>query len=88
VAAGSLFDVLAAYFDEDADGRFTLEEIDDDVQESPHITIIDFNGNDTGDASFTFDRWYVRGTTAGFWPGPEGTTCPSGSRTSCCSTTT
>lgn len=30
-------------------------------QQSPHITIIDFDGNDTGDASFDLDRWYVRG---------------------------
>lgn len=30
----------------------------DDSQQSPHITIADFDGNDTGDADFNLDRWY------------------------------
>jgi hypothetical protein len=40
-------------------------------QQSPHITILDFDDNDTGDASFNFDRWYVRGKRGGFeaWAG-------------------
>ena len=29
----------------------------DDSQQSPHITIIDFDGNDNGDANFNFDKW-------------------------------
>lgn len=32
-------------------------------QQSPHVTLIDFDGNDTGSADFTLDRWFVRGKT-------------------------
>lgn len=28
-------------------------------QQSPHITLVDFDDNDTGDADFNFDKWYV-----------------------------
>ena len=35
-------------------------------QQSPHITLFDFNDNDTGDAGFNFDRWYLRGKGGGF----------------------
>lgn len=38
----------------------------DDSQQSPHITLVDFNGNDTGDADFNFDRWYLRGRAGAF----------------------
>jgi hypothetical protein len=40
-------------------------------QQSPHITILDLDDNDTGDASFDLDRWYVRGGVGGFqaWAG-------------------
>ena len=40
-------------------------------QQSPHITILDFDDNDTGDASFNFDRWYLKGKVGGFeiWAG-------------------
>jgi hypothetical protein len=40
-------------------------------QQSPHITIIDFQDNDTGDTSFDFDRWYVLGKVHGLevWAG-------------------
>lgn len=40
-------------------------------QQSPHITIIDLDDNDTGDASFDLDRWYVRGRHKGLsaWAG-------------------
>jgi hypothetical protein len=40
-------------------------------QQSPHITVIDFSGNDTGESSFDFDRWYLRGKVGGFetWAG-------------------
>ena len=40
-------------------------------QQSPHITIIDFDDNDTGDTSFNLDRWYVRGKSGEFeaWAG-------------------
>ncbi len=40
-------------------------------QQSPHLTILDFQDNDTGDTSFELDRWYLRGTAGGFeaWVG-------------------
>ena len=40
-------------------------------QQSPHITILDLDDNDTGDASFDFDRWSLRGQNEGFfaWAG-------------------
>jgi hypothetical protein len=34
-------------------------------QQSPHITLVDLDGNDTGDASFNFDRWYLLGRIQG-----------------------
>jgi hypothetical protein len=36
------------------------------AQQSPHITLVDFDDNDTGDASFSFDRWYLRGKVGDF----------------------
>lgn len=39
----------------------------EDSQQSPHITIADFDDNDRGDASVNLDRWYVRGSTGGFY---------------------
>lgn len=35
----------------------------DDSQQSPHISLLDFNGNNTGDADFNFDKWYFQYTT-------------------------
>jgi hypothetical protein len=29
-------------------------------QQSPHLTILDFNSGDTGKAEFNFDKWYLR----------------------------
>lgn len=39
----------------------------EESQQSPHVTILDFDGNDTGDASFNLDRWFLRGRWGGFW---------------------
>ena len=39
----------------------------EDSHQSPHITIVDFDDNDTGDASFQLDRWYLQGTTGGLY---------------------
>ena len=39
----------------------------DGSQQSPHITVVDFDGNDTGDADFNFDKWYLRINRGGFW---------------------
>ncbi len=43
----------------------------DNSQQSPHITIIDFDDNDTGDANFNWDKWYVKGKS-GNWSGWAG----------------
>ncbi len=32
----------------------------DDSHQSPHITVLDFDNNDTGDADFNFDKWFVQ----------------------------
>lgn len=39
--------------------------------QSPHVTLLDFDGNDTGDASFALDRWFLEGRSGGFsaWAG-------------------
>ncbi len=29
-------------------------------QQSPHVTVVDFDDNDTGDVHFNFDKWYAR----------------------------
>ncbi len=39
----------------------------DDSQQSPHITVIDFDDNDTGDAHFNFDKWYLKAKQGGLW---------------------
>lgn len=39
----------------------------DDSHQSPHITVLDFNGNDTGDADFNPDKWYLKATTEHAW---------------------
>ncbi|MDH3628188.1 MAG: putative porin [Acidobacteriota bacterium] len=31
-------------------------------QQSPHVTLLDFDDNDTGPTDFNFDRWYVKST--------------------------
>jgi len=43
----------------------------DGSQQSPHITILDFDDNDTGQASFNFDKWYLKGKAGGgsYWVG-------------------
>ncbi len=35
----------------------------DRSQQSPHITIVDFDGGDTGDADFNLDRWFLRASS-------------------------
>ncbi|MCP3964343.1 MAG: hypothetical protein GY719_41475 [bacterium] len=43
----------------------------DDSHQSPHITVIDFDDNDTGDADFNFDKWFLKakGEKAWGWVG-------------------
>ncbi len=42
-----------------------------DSHQSPHITVLDFDHNDTGDADFNLDRWYLKrqGKKAWAWIG-------------------
>jgi len=39
---------------------FRIRSGSDDAQQSPHITVVDFNDNDTGDAHFNLDKWYFK----------------------------
>jgi hypothetical protein len=39
----------------------------DDAQQSPHITVLDFDDNPTGDAHVNPDKWYLRGQTGRVW---------------------
>lgn len=39
----------------------------DDSHQSPHITIVDFDGGDTGAADFNFDRWYLEARRGELW---------------------
>ena len=32
----------------------------EDSHQSPHITVLDFDDNDTGDVHFNFDKWYLK----------------------------
>lgn len=43
----------------------------DGSQQSPHITILDFDDNDTGAAQFNFDKWFLKGKAGGgsYWVG-------------------
>ena len=54
-----------------ASDRFTfglrLRSGSDSSQQSPHVTVIDFDGNDTGDADFNLDRWFLKGTSGKAW---------------------
>lgn len=45
-----------------------------DSHQSPHITVVDFNDNDTGDAHFNPDKWYLKYKTGKFsvWAGRNG----------------
>ncbi len=45
----------------------------DDSQQSPHITVVDFDDNDTGDADFNLDRWFARAHHGDFsaWAGRD-----------------
>lgn len=39
----------------------------DGSQQSPHITVVDFDGNNTGDSDFNLDKYYLRYSKNGFW---------------------
>ena len=36
-------------------------------QQSPHVTVYDFDDNDTGDAHFNFDKWYLKAAKGNGW---------------------
>jgi len=39
---------------------FRIRSGSDDSQQSPHVTVLDLDNNDTGDAHFNFDKWYFK----------------------------
>ncbi len=39
----------------------------DDSQQSPHITVLDFDDNDTGDSDFNLDQWFLKGDWKHGW---------------------
>lgn len=42
---------------------FRVRSGSDDSQQSPHITVVDFDDNNTGDAHFNLDKWYFKYST-------------------------
>ncbi|MEW5993507.1 MAG: putative porin [Candidatus Zixiibacteriota bacterium] len=46
---------------------FRLRSGSKNSQQSPHITIVDFDGNDTGDADFDPDQWFLKVRHDGLW---------------------
>ncbi len=36
-------------------------------QQSPHLTVVDFDGNDTGDRNFSLDKWYLKVAHSSSW---------------------
>ncbi len=39
----------------------------DDSHQTPNITIVDFDDNDTGDLDFNLDKWYFKAKKGGAW---------------------
>ncbi len=39
----------------------------DDSHQSPHVTVLDFDDNDTGDADFNFDKWFLKARGERVW---------------------
>ncbi len=39
----------------------------EESQQSPHITVADFDNNDTGDSDFVFDKWFFRVANENSW---------------------
>ena len=39
----------------------------DASHQSPHITLVDFDDNDTGDADFNFDKWFLKASAQDLW---------------------
>lgn len=60
-----------AVIDEVWSANFRLRTGSDDSQQSPHITLFDFNGNDRGSADIVADLWYLQYSAGGFngWAG-------------------
>lgn len=53
--------------DENFTFGFRMRSGSEASSQSPHITIIDFDDNDTGDADVNFDKWFARGQTGNLW---------------------
>ena len=45
---------------DDIEVGFRLRSGSDDSHQSPHITLVDFDDNDTGDSDFNPDKWYFK----------------------------
>jgi hypothetical protein len=45
---------------EDIELGMRLRSGSDDSHQSPHITLVDFDNNDTGDSDFNLDKWYFK----------------------------
>ncbi|MFQ5527435.1 MAG: putative porin [Thermoanaerobaculia bacterium] len=39
----------------------------DESHQSPHVTVVDFDDNDTGDADFNLDKWYLQAKKDDRW---------------------
>ncbi len=39
----------------------------DDSHQSPHVTVVDFDNNETGDAHFNLDKWYAKAKGEKAW---------------------
>jgi hypothetical protein len=62
---------LAAAIDENWSAVLRLRTGSEDSQQSPHVTIYDFDDNDTGSSDLNFDLWYGQYRNAGWeiWAG-------------------
>jgi hypothetical protein len=58
-------------YQENIEFGFRLRTGSEKSHQSPHITIVDFDDNDTGDSDLNFDKYYMKGTYNDFsgWVG-------------------
>ena len=62
---------LDAAIDENWSAAFRLRTGSEDSQQSPHVTLYDFDDNDTGSSDLSMDMWYGQYSNAGWevWAG-------------------
>lgn len=56
---------LSYQFDDAFQLAVRLRSGSPESHQSPHLTLIDFSGNDTGEHGFEVDRWFVKGSRGG-----------------------